>query len=179
MNNIINENLDYHDFKNQIIPRITVDEFEAKTGSDDEIVTIAFTVKGKIASQDLANWFERGYDYVLDAQVSKGEVERGKHLVFVELQRRSSVPRRIVELLDDLETLTAIPVDKWTIVIDDEELNADADILSTYIIKSPHEYRQMKEADLNEMRTLSGVEPQNIFKEQDSDIKSFKALAGL
>lgn len=179
MNQIVNENLDYHDFKSQIVPRLTVDEFEAKTGSDDEIVTLAFTVKGKLASQDLANWFERGYDYVLDAQISKGEVTRGKHLVFVELERRNKVPERIIELLDDLETLSAIPLNKWTIVINDQEVDANADVLSTYIIKSPHEYRKQKDSELNEMRELAGNEPHKVFNEQDEAIKSFKSLAGL
>jgi hypothetical protein len=179
MNTVVNESLDYHDFKNQIEPVITIDEYEAKTGSDDEIVTIAFTVKGKLASQDLANWFERGYDYVLDAQISKGEVIRGKHLVFVEMERRFKVPERIIELIEDLETLTDIPLAKWTIIINDQEVDANIDILSSLIIKSPHEYRKQKDSELNEMRELSGNEPNKLFNEQDEAIKSFKALAGL
>ena len=179
MNHVINESLDYHDFKNQVEPVVSVDEYEAKTGSDDDIVTLAFTVKGKMASQDLSNWFERGYDYVLDSQISKGEVERGKHLVFVELERRSKVPERIIELLDDMETLTAIPLDSWTIIIDEEEVDPNLDALQARIIKSPHEYRKLKEDDLNEMRELSGVEPHKIFSEQDEAIKHFKSLAGL
>ena len=87
MSNILNEGFDYHDLVNQIIPEITIDEYAAKMGDDDEIVTLAFTVKGNQVGEDLVDWFERGYDWVLDAQVSEGEVKPGQYLVFVEMNR--------------------------------------------------------------------------------------------
>jgi hypothetical protein len=177
----LNEGLDYKDFLNQIIPVLSIDEYEARTGSDDETVTLAFTVKGKQASEDLAGWFEKGYDYVLDAQVSKGEIKKGKHAVFVELERRSRVPERVIEMLEDLETLTSLELSDWTIEINDIEIDADVDQLKSNVILSPHLYRQEKEkeSELNEMRELSGLEPQKMFNEQDAEIKAFKAIAGL
>ena len=83
MTKIINEGLDYHDLEGQMIPTVSVDEYSAKMGKDSEIVTLAFTIKNKQAGKDLSDWFERGYDFVLDAQVSDGEVSYGKYLVFV------------------------------------------------------------------------------------------------
>lgn len=179
MRRIVNEGLDYHDFTNQIAPVISIDEYSAKTGEDDEIVTLAFTVKGEQASNDLVEWFERGYDFVLDAQVSDGEVSRGKYLVFVEMNRRTKAPQRIVELLEDLKTLADLKLSDWTARIENEEYDVDEETLSQHMILSPHEYRKLKETELNEMRELSGVHPHNIFDEQDSEIKSFKSLAGL
>lgn len=177
--NQLNEGVDYKDFVRQIIPVLSIDEYEAKTGSDDETVTLAFIVKGKEASQDLAAWFEKGYDFVIDAQVSKGEVRRGKHMVFVEMERRSKVPERIIEMLEDLETLTNLELADWTIEINDLEIEADLDQLKANILLSPHLYRENKETELNEMRELSGIEPHKIFGEQDSQLKAFKAMAGL
>ena len=179
MNKLLTEGIDFKDFVGQILPTISIDEYEARTGTDDETVTVAFIVKGKTASQDLAAWFEKGYDYVLDAQVSKGEVSRGKHLVFVEMERRIKTPERIIELLEDLETLTALELSDWTIEINDTEINADVGEIKSQLIVSPSEYRKNKEEDLNEMRKLSGVEPHQIFTEQDFEIKNFKAMAGL
>lgn len=179
--NKLTEGIDYKDFVRQIIPVLSIDEYEAKTGSDDETVTLAFKVKGKEASQDLASWFEKGYDFVIDAQVSKGEVSRGKHVVFVEMERRSKTPERVIELLQDLETLTNLELADWTIEINDIEIKADLDQLKANIILSPHLYRQSKEneVDLNEMRELSGLEPHKIYNEQDNELKNFKAMAGL
>lgn len=177
--NQLNEGLDYKDFVRQIIPVLSIDEYEAKTGSDDETVTLAFTVKGKQASEDLASWFEKGYDYVIDSQVSKGEIRRGKHVVFVEMERRSKVPERIIEMLQDLETLTNLEMSDWTIEINDIEIEADIDQLKANILLSPHLYRESKETELNEMRELSGLEPHKIYNDQDNELKNFKAMAGL
>ena len=85
---VLNESLDYMDMKDQIGDTITVDEYSAKMGKDKDIVTITFTTHSKLAAEDLVTWFERGYDFVLDASVSEGELEPGKWLVFAELDRR-------------------------------------------------------------------------------------------
>ena len=89
---IINEGLDYHDLEGIVMPVLSVDEYSAQMGKDSEIVTLAFTVNNKKAGEDLSDWFERGYDFVLDAQVSDGELSTGKYLVFVEMNRRTTVP---------------------------------------------------------------------------------------
>ncbi len=177
--NKLTEGVDYKDFVRQIVPTLSIDEYEAKTGTDDETVTLAFTVKGREASQDLASWFEKGYDFVIDAQVSKGEIRRGTHIVFVEMERRTKVPERIIEMLEDLETLTNLELADWNIEINDTEIEADIDQLKDQIILSPHLYRESKETDLNEMRELSGLEPHKLFGDQDADVKNFKAMAGL
>lgn len=183
MSKILNEGLDYHDLEGIVIPRVTVDEYAAQMGKDSEIVTIAFIVKNKQAGEDLSDWFERGYDFVLDAQVSDGELSSGKYLVFVEMNRRTTVPERIITLLDDLETLTDIPLKDWTVIVDDEEYEPDAEILKQVITISPHQYREEVEPDeeeLNEMRERAGLEVKAIHVDkQDAEIKAFKAIAGL
>lgn len=179
MKRILTEGLDYHDLVNQIIPKITVDEYAAKMGDDDEIVTLAFIVKGRQVGEDLTDWLEKGYDYVLDAQVSDGELTPGKYLVFAEMDRRTAVPKRIIEIIQDMVTLTDLPVKEWTIVINDEEYEPDEKILSQVMILSPHEYRQKKESGLNEMRELSGIEPKKIFSNTDSKLKEYLSKAGL
>jgi len=181
---ILNEGLDYHDLEGQMLPVVSVDEYAAHMGKDSEIVTLAFTVKSEAAGNDLVDWFERGYDWVLDAQVSEGEVKPGQYLVFVEMNRRTSVPKRIVELLDDLETLTALPVKDWTVIVDEEEYQADEDILKQVITISPHQYREEvdpeEEEEINEMRERAGIDVKTLHADkQDAEIKAFKSMAGL
>lgn len=184
MNKIITEGLDYHDLEGQLLDVVSVDDYAAKMGNDAEIVTLAFTIKNEAAGNDLVDWFERGYDFVLDAQVSEGEVSPGKYLVFVEMDRRTTVPERICRLLEDLETLTDKPIEDWKVMIDDKEYPADEEVLKKHIILSPHKYREENEkedteGDLDSMRELSGLEPKAKFPEQDTEIKDFKAIAGL
>lgn len=180
----LNEGLDYHDMKGQIDPKITVDEYAAKMGKDSDIVTLAFILNSEAAGNDIVDWFERGYDWVLDSSLGEGEIAPGKYIVFVEMNRRSTVPARILELLADLETLTSIPVKDWTVQVNDEEYEPDENILKQVIVISPHAYREEEETEeaeekMNEMRERAGIQPKNIFKEQDKEIKAFKAMAGL
>jgi len=178
---IINEGLDYLDMVDQIEPKVSVDEYAAKMGKDSDIVTLAFIVNSEAAGNDLVDWFERGYDWILDASISEGELSPGKYLVFVEMKRRTKVPERIVELIDDLETLTELTPEDWTISIDEQDYAADPDILKQHITISPHEYRveNEDEEELNEMRKRAGLETVNLYGKPDSEIQAYIAMAGL
>ena len=178
---IINEGLDYLDMEDQIEPTVSVDEYSAKMGKDSDIVTLAFTVKSEAVGNDLVDWFERGYDWILDASLSEGELSPGKYLVFVEMKRRTKVPERIVELIEDLETLTDLSVKDWTVNINEEDYDADEEILKQKITISPHEYREENEdeEELNEMRHRAGLDTVNVHGEPDSELKAFISMAGL
>jgi hypothetical protein len=174
------------DMVDQIGDTITIDEYSAKMGKDKDIVTVTFTAHSKLAAEDLVTWFERGYDFVLDASVSEGELEPGKWLVFAELDRRSKVPNRIITLLSDLETLTDIKLKDWKVEIEGEECEADEDAIREHMILNPNVYKDEKEEaenelednDLNEMRLRAGIDVSSVYVE-DEYIKNLKAIAGM
>jgi len=174
------EGLDYHDMIGQIEPKVTVDEYAAKMGKDSDIVTITFTVNSKLAGDDLVGWLERGYDYILDASISDGEIEPGKYLVFAEMNRRTTVPERIINILDDLQTLTDLKLTDWVVSVEDEEHDADSELLKQVMVLSPHEYKKdkEKEEELNEYRELSGLDVKKLY-EDDEYIKRIKSMAGM
>lgn len=177
---LITEGLDFRDMVNQIFPVVTVDEYAAKMGKDSDIVTMTFMVKSENVGNDLVDWFERGYDWVLDASVSDGEIEIGKWLVFIEIDRRSTVPSRIIELLKDLKPLTGKKLTEWKIQVDGKDYPADEKALKDAIICNPAKYKieKEKEKELNEMRTIANIETKTIY-EKASDIKKYIANAGL
>lgn len=177
----LNEGLDYHDMKGQIDPKVSVDEYAAKMGEDSQIVTLTFILKNKEAAKDLVSWLEIGYDYILDASVSDGEVEPGKWLVFVEMKRRSNVPEKIVQILKDLQTLTDRDVKEYVLKINDEEYDANEDVLKQVIILNPREYEREKGEDeeLNEMRQIAGLPNKKVYTDIDMEIKDYMNKAGL
>lgn len=180
MNRILTEGLDYEDMQGQVESKVTVDEYAAKMGKDKDIVTVTFVVNSKMAGEDLVSWFERGYDFVLDASVSDGEIEPNKYLVFVEMNRRLAVPERIIELLEDLQTLTGLKLKDWTVEVDDETYDADIDILKQVIILNPNEYKieEEQEEELNEMRTIANLSTKKIHSDNDY-ITKIKTMAGM
>ena len=155
------------DMDGQISDKITVDEYAAKMGKDKDIVTITFKVNSELAANDLVTWFERGYDFVLDASVSDGEIEPGTYLVFVEMERRSRVPERILRLLSDLETLTGFKLKDWIVEIENETYDADESVIRQAMILNPNEYKMEKEKDekLNEYRQIAGLATKPLYKE--------------
>lgn len=177
----LNEGLDYHDMKGQIDPKVSVDEYTAKMGEDSEIVTLTFTLKSKEAAKDLVSWLEIGYDFVLDASVSDGELEPGKWLVFVEMKRRSNVPEKIIKILEDLKTLTDRDVKDYVIKVDDEEYDPEESVLKQVIVLSPNQYKKEKGEDeeLNEMRNIAGLHTKNVYENIDDEIKKYISNAGL
>jgi hypothetical protein len=174
----LNEGLHYHDMENQITPILGIDQFKSKIGDDSEIIVLNFIVKYQAVGEDLVDWLERGYDWIIDAEVSPGEVLDGKFYVYAEMNRRGTAPRRIIEMLEDLETLTDISIDNWKIKIDDKTLDATRELLEQHMILNASEYKRQKDADLNEWREIAGL-PQVNNTEYDDDIKAWQRTAGI
>ena len=108
-----NEGLEYGDLKRLVHTELHADEFKSKMGDDSDIVVLSFKVTEKEPALDLVNFVEKGYDWVLDADVSSGELSDGQYLVFVEMERNDKVSSQIDELLSDLLNLTEQDISEW------------------------------------------------------------------
>ena len=202
MAKILKEGLDYLDFKGQITPELSVDEYKAQMGSDDEIVTCSFIVKGHQQAEDLVDWLEKGYDWILDSEVSSGEITSGKYVVFVEMNRRTKVPERIVMMLEDLETLTGLMLEEWAVIIKGEKYHANVEELKSVLVLSPQHYRELNDMEvgddssedeeeqeveqpdstdkeLSEMRDAAGIPQKARTNKPDALLRDFLAKAGL
>lgn len=96
------------DLKDLVYNVFEVDSYKSKMGSDSGIVVLSFTVLEQAAAKDLVNFIERGYNFVLDADLTSGEQDDGYYRVFVEIERNNKVPDQILELMDGVSKLTEI-----------------------------------------------------------------------
>jgi|TARA_B110000503_G_scaffold103764_1_gene154884 hypothetical protein len=96
------------DLKHLVDNVFEVDSFQSKMGQDKDIVTISFSVHEREAAKDLMNFVEKGYPFVLDADVSTGEQSDGTYKVFVEIERNSKVPEQIEEMVYGVSKLAEI-----------------------------------------------------------------------
>jgi len=87
---------------------VEIDSYKSKMGDDADIVTLAFSVTGNEPAKDLENFIEKGYPFVLDADVSSGEQSDGTYKVFVEMERNKDVPTNILEILDGVKKLAEL-----------------------------------------------------------------------
>lgn len=85
-----------------------VDNYKSKMGEDKDVVVLAFTVEDRGPAEDMVNFIERGYQFVLDADMTPGELSDGKYRVFVEIERNSQIAENINDMLYGLKKLTSI-----------------------------------------------------------------------
>ena len=95
-----------NDLSGLVSKKIHIDEYQSKMGNDADVIVISFKVDYKDPAWELSNFIEKGYDWVLDSDLSSGEMEDGGYLVFVEVQRRPSFTHNLMRLLKDMENLT-------------------------------------------------------------------------
>jgi len=93
------------DLKNLVQKVIEIDSYASKMGDDKNIVTVSFSVGNKSAADDLAGFFEKAFDFVLDADATAGEQRDSSYKVFVEIERDRKTPEQIDELLDGVKRL--------------------------------------------------------------------------
>lgn len=173
------ESLGYKDLEGLMKPTIHVDEFSSKMGDDDDIVVISFFVRDPQAAKDLMMWFEKGYDFVIDADKSPGEIRPNRYLVYVELRRRSTAGSYVETLLNDLNTLTEYDVSDWTMHYKGKEIPFSLETFDSTVPLSPKAYRERTDSELNEMRTAAGVPVKTFYDRKDQDLKTIQSAAGI
>ena len=147
-------------------------------GDDADIIVVSFFVRDKSAAKDLMNWFEKGYDFVLDADKSPGEIKPGRYLVYIELRRRSTAANHVGRLLSDLETLTEFELEDWTIHYQGKHAPWSEEAFAKMIPMTPDAYRTANDAELNDIREAAGLPPKQIY-DRKPDMKALQAAAGI
>ena len=179
-NNLLSENLNFKDLDGLMKPTVHVDEFSSKMGDDDDIIVLSFFLRDPQAAKDLMSWFEKGYDFVLDADRSPGEIKPNRYLVYVEIRRRSTAGAQVQELLDDLNTLTEFEkASDWTMHYKGKSIPFSRDAFDSTVPLSPRAYRERSDAELNEMRIAAGMPVVATYDRKDPDLQAIQSAAGL
>ena len=143
------------DLKNLVDDVFEVDSFKSKMGDDKNIVTLSFSIKDKQPAEDLSNFLEKGYGFILDADVTAGEQSDGTYKVFVELQRERGVHENIEEILDGVKNLTNIDKFRFRYYKDFRSKDATLEQLKNNIPDNPDNYGIVAtEANMNNFKNF-------------------------
>jgi hypothetical protein len=178
-NNHLFETLQYKDLEGLMKPTVHVDEFSSKMGDDDDIIVLSFFVRDESVAKDLMNWFEKGYDFVIDADRSPGEIKPNRYLVYVEIRRRSTAGAHVETLINDLGTLTEFDEEDWTMHYRGEEVPFTRDEFDRLVPTSPKAYRERYDEELNEMRVAAGMRTKRIYDQKDPALQAIQSAAGI
>ena len=175
------EGLEKDDLARLIHPELHVDEFKSKLGDDQDVVVLSFKVDAKEPANDLVSFIEKGYDWVIDADVSSGEMDDGSYIVFVEMDRTPELADNIISLMTDLMNLTGQDLEEWRVRYykSHKEQQLSLEALASMIPDTPEKYEKAygQEA-IDKLKTAAGVDvdtkaPKNDFTE------TLRNLAGI
>jgi hypothetical protein len=141
------EGLQRADLKDMIDHLFTVDQFQSKMGEDKDIITLRFRAADKEPAIDLMEFVEKGYNFVLDADVSSGEERDGKYSIFVELERSKHAPAQIKDLLNGISQLCDCTDWRFRWYKDIGGYDFNEENISKCVPLTPEEYQRSIEGD--------------------------------
>ena len=162
------EGLENGDLKRLVHNELHIDEFKSKLGDDEDVIVVSFKVHGKEPAQDLVDFIEKGYEWVVDADVSSGEMDDGDYIVFVECDRTPEVPKQLFSMMKDVVNITHQKTDDWRVRYykGETEHQLSEEVLEKLIPTTPETYKQKF--------NIKDVE-----KDSDKDLDKLKAAAGV
>jgi hypothetical protein len=128
------------DLRDLVYHIMEIDSYKSKMGSDQDIITMSFSVKTKEAADDLETFLEKGYSFVLDADATSGETSDGTYKVFVEIERHKDAPSQILEIANGIKNLCDMDNLKFRYYKNWRSLAVDEKNLSEMIPVEPDQY---------------------------------------
>jgi len=104
----LNETLRSRDLRDLVKKVVEIDSYKSKIGKDEDICVLTFTVDQEDAAKDLEKFFEMGYNFILDADCTPGELDDGKYRVYVEIERTRHIGNQVFELLEGVMKVTGL-----------------------------------------------------------------------
>ena len=166
------------DLKDCVDHIFEVDSFKSKMGDDKDIVTLSFSVNEANAADDLMNFIEKGYEFVLDADVTPGEQRDGTYKVFVELERNRHISDNILEIADGVGKLSDIDRFKFRYYKNFKSRPLDKETLESSIPQDPKTYDQkVNESNLDNYKNFFNNSYLETIEMRDDELYLKKAYA--
>lgn len=158
----LNEGLRAKDLKDFVDNLFTVDQYRSKMGEDRDVVVLGFRVTEKHPAADLMEFLERGYNFILDADMSAGEEHDGQYQVFVEIERTPELPSQMEAILRGISQLTDVSEWRYRYQKSRNSLEYSKESVNENIPLTPAEYEskilEIKNTDVKEFFDQGSVE---------------------
>ena len=150
----LNEGLRSGDLKNYVSEVFTVDRYSSKMGEDSDVVVLGFRVREKNPAIDMMEFIEKGYPFILDADISAGEENDGQYQVFVEIERTLDLTEQLTDLLNGIGQLCDCRDWKFRYQKADQSVEFNEDSITKNIPLTKEDYTakvlSIKESDIKQ-----------------------------
>ena len=157
------------DLKDTVLKKISIDEYEPKTGSVNDVMVVGFSCKESSQGDDLYNFLNSSIFEIRDVEVSPNPNPDNYYMVFIELDRNENSLKTIREIVKDVQNVTGEL--NWigkSHLTDDFHPIFDEGI-TKFVIEDPEKYQTRDEWEETQM----ALELENKRQEKDNSIMEF------
>ena len=147
------------DLNDTVLSKISLDEFEPKTGDSKDVIVIGYQVTESSVGTDLYNFINNGITEFRDVEVSPNPNSEGYYLVFVEIDRNKQAMEKIIELTNDISNIAGNLSWKAKTHLMDNFADLDSSDVSEHLIEDPDQY--MTRDEFEEAQMTASVEEKN------------------
>ena len=93
------------DLKDTVLKKISLDEFEPKTGDEKDVAVVGFYVNTESAAQDMYNFLNGSIVEIRDVEQSPNPNDEGYYMVFLEMDRVDDLVENVQAVISELENV--------------------------------------------------------------------------
>jgi hypothetical protein len=164
------------DLQDTMLKKISIDEYEPKTGDSSEVLVLGFSLKESSQGQDLYNFLNSSIFEIRDVEVSPNPNPDNYYMVFVEMDRNEEVLENIRKIVKDVENISgSMPWVGKTHLTDDFHPLFDEGI-SEFVITDPEKYMTKEQWEQSKAEEQAVVDAK---VESDNSIMEFLKSSNL
>ncbi len=165
------------DLKNTVLKRISLDEYEPKTGDDKDVMVLGFLLNDKKPGKDLYHFLNNSIVEIRDVEVSPNPNPDNFYMVFCEIDRNEKSLDNVKAIVKEVERLSGKL--KWEVstVFNEENINLEDDNLLSFIQLDPENFLDKDSFIAKQEEAKKEAEEQRLEEEaQDRTKKIFEFL---
>lgn len=133
------------DLNDTVLSKVSIDEFEPKTGDSKDVLVLGFHVLEQNVGDDLYSFLNSSIFEIRDVEVSPNPNKSGYYMVFIEMDRNENVLENIRSIIKDVENISGKLTWKGKTHIYDSYIPVFEDEIEKYIISDPDKYMTKEE----------------------------------
>ena len=157
-----------NDLANTVLKKISVDEFEPKTGTSENVLVLGFQLSENLPSKDLYKFLNNSIIEMRDIEVSPNPNPDGYYMVFVEMDRQDTVLDNIKSIVKEVERLSGKLNWEVSTTLSEESIELGNEELVKYIQTDPENYMS-KDEFVSQQEAVQQKEEEHRLEEEAKD----------
>lgn len=155
------------DLKDTVSDLISIDEYQPKTGTEEEIIVVALYAIDEMPAKDVDSFLERSFVKLLDVEVSPNPNTDGYYVIFVEMIRSQDFFVEFAKLVKEVSKITGEINWKVSPYLADEVYDINDDAWKAYVVVNQDQYVSKSDYKVKLKDQAKTESVKNFFKESN------------